>query len=703
MKFNKREVKARIFAALIFEQKLTRDHYHWLLVNFALLFLPLVGNVPTPFLIAGFAALGYKTAEVYGRVRSIPAWALALFSLASAGATYASYGTLLGYEAGTAFLLLLAGLKVLEVKSYRDLMITLLLCYFLLTGSLLFNQGIGITIFLFTSVLAVTVTMIRMHVTDLETLKIGDLLKRSLQLVVYATPVFVGLFIVFPRFSSPITFQTQSTKNTTGFDDELNPGQVSQLAQSDELAFRALVGNNQLPDMQTRYWRGTVLAKSQGMKWSKRSSSRAADSEPLANSEDAIQMDVIIEPRFGRFLFALDQAQQVQMLQDGKNALRRLDGAFEFYRDLNVRTRYRTVSLLRPGLADGSLEKFPQETLTPEERTLLLKVDAPKSKRIEELLARINSKANKPEAKVQLLLEQFRNFSYNLEPQMLSGDQLDIFVFETKQGFCEHFAASFATMARWLKIPSRVIVGFHGGTMNDLAGEASRYVTVRSFDAHAWAEVYMDERGWVRVDPTAYVMPMRLLAGAEKFLKYGAEGLEANSSGQLSIRNDWLPAPLRQIFDKTSMMWDLSQARWDMFLLNYDLTAQRELLESLGISFSPKLFLTFGSVLILIFGLSGYWFYQRKRRENLNPSQRLFHQFSEKLRKLGIERDSSEGPAHFRDRIFGRLESKDLPQKTKLTPELTKAFFELYFATRFGDQPLTPQDFKLWRQKLGQL
>src|SRR5690606_25782031 len=107
-----------------------------------------------------------------------------------------------------------------------------------------------------------------------------------------------------------------------------------------------------------------------------------------------------------------------------------------------------------------------------------------------------------------------QEFYYTLQPPLAVDDAIDQFLFETRQGFCEHYAAAFTVLMRAAGIPARVVTGYQGGTLNPVGG----YVIVRQRDAHAWAEVWLGEKGWVRVDPTAAVAPNRILGGIETAL-----------------------------------------------------------------------------------------------------------------------------------------------------------------------------------------
>src|ERR1039457_5975328 len=108
-------------------------------------------------------------------------------------------------------------------------------------------------------------------------------------------------------------------------------------------------------------------------------------------------------------------------------------------------------------------------------------------------------------------LSYFREqgFVYTLEPPLLGRDSVDEFLFGSKSGFCEHYASSFVFLMRAAGVPARVVTGYQGGDINPVDG----YMIVRQSDAHAWAEVWLKGRGWVRFDPTAAASPVRVESG----------------------------------------------------------------------------------------------------------------------------------------------------------------------------------------------
>ena len=100
-----------------------------------------------------------------------------------------------------------------------------------------------------------------------------------------------------------------------------------------------------------------------------------------------------------------------------------------------------------------------------------------------------------------------RDFKYTISAPPVGFNATDDFLFETRLGFCQHFSSAYAVFMRAAGVPTRVVTGYVGGHCNKI-GE---YWLLKGKDAHAWTEIWLDGRGWVRVDPTAAIAPENIL------------------------------------------------------------------------------------------------------------------------------------------------------------------------------------------------
>ena len=103
---------------------------------------------------------------------------------------------------------------------------------------------------------------------------------------------------------------------------------------------------------------------------------------------------------------------------------------------------------------------------------------------------------------VQKVLNLFGKYTYNLEYDQTLDKQEDVvvsFLYEYKQGICQHFASAGVVMFRSLGIPARYVGGLYAGNV-----EGGEWTVVVANAAHAWVEIYQDGVGWIRLDPTSY-------------------------------------------------------------------------------------------------------------------------------------------------------------------------------------------------------
>jgi transglutaminase-like putative cysteine protease len=189
------------------------------------------------------------------------------------------------------------------------------------------------------------------------------------------------------------------------------------------------------------------------------------------------------------------------------------------------------------------------------------------------LALQLRRRAGSDIAFVQAALAFLRTggFTYSLTPPPLGPDPVDDFLFDTRTGFCGHYASAFVDMMRAGGVPARVVTGYLGGEWNPY----DDMLTVRQSDAHAWAEVWLADRGWTRVDPTAVVAPERLYRGILDLLPSGISAPE-----RLLHTWPWLNTALQR--------WDALNGWWNERVVGFNYRSQLNLLSALGFH-SPEL------------------------------------------------------------------------------------------------------------------
>ena len=584
--------------------------------------------------------------------RPHPAQRLVVTGLAIAlgAGVWARYGTLSGRDAGVALLVGLLALKLLESFRARDAMLVVLLGYFVLCTQFFFNQGIPAAIYACAALVVLIAVHGLLHEGD-RPLPWRFRLRAAAGLLLPAIPIALVLFLLFPRISGPLwSLGTDPAAGVTGLSEEMAPGTISALVRSDEVAFRVSF-EGPAPQPRLRYWRGPVLSRFDGRVW------RAAAPPPqpprLVARGPVLDYQVSLEPHHRRWLFALEMPVR---LPSGAG----LDGAYRLLRAAPVRSllSYRVGSALDYTLG---------AVLTRREREQALQLPPDLSPRVR-VLAR-SWRADRPGGGVvvdrALAFFHREPFFYTLTPPRLGADPVEGFLFDTRQGFCEHYAGSFVVLMRAAGIPARVVTGYQGGEWNPLGG----YLLVRQSDAHAWAEVWLLGRGWVRVDPTAAVSPERIRRGIAHTpgIREALPALGTTGYG-------------RDLLRRVSLFWDSVNYQWDRWVVAFGPQRQRALLRTLGFH-QPDwtlMSLIMAAALVAIGLLYGVVILWRDRSRPVDLLERTYARFSHKMAVAGLARRPHEGPRDYARRIGARRPELQGP---------AQAITQLYAQLRYGRTP----------------
>jgi len=634
---------------------------------------PHVQLVPVWVTVMAVICIGWKILYLTRGFQLPKRWIVQTASVLAAGGVFGTYSTILGQEAAGALLVAMSSLKLLETNRYRDAMLVVFTSYFLLMVYLLDTQSLLATAMMIVDVALITSLMSQIHRRERRAPTAFGPALRTLALTV---PLWAFLFVFFPRFSTGL-WSSQSSQTNTGFSDELDPGSVGKLVDSDEVAFRVnFIGPAGLSP-ESMYWRGAVLASGQGLKWTRGTWAPASAYRPQAGDR-SIRQTVWLEQGFNRWLFALDTPVAVASSDPGVLHLaRRLPGfTYEFSQPVIARTSY-TVRSTVPA---------PLQKMGPKERAVFLQLPEDLDPRIKEVAARLRAEVKADmkspgdfaERLAKRTLEWFnkQGFHYSKSPGLAQGQsgvaQLADFLLNRKVGFCEHYAAAFATLMRAAETPARVVVGFQGATFNTI-GE---YWVVRRMDAHAWTEIWSEHAGeegrWIRVDPTEAVAPLRIQLGGDFNRLDGGSFAGLSTEEARRLLNGQLAVSLRQI----QLAIDSLQMKWNAFLLAYDFNYQLQVLANLGINQAGVFFLS-AVVGACILALAGFiiWLNSRRSRKT-DPTVREWRRFCAMLEKAGINREFNEGPLHFAERA-----SRALPAKAGEIRTIARRFAELRYGT----------------------
>ncbi len=576
----------------------------------------------------------WQRRQRHGRV---PGWIklplLALLTLA----VIVHYGNLFGRAPGTALAIGLLVLKLLETETRRDVRVGVSFACFTLMTALLFNQGLISTVVIALGLLPALATLRALQPAQAQVSMPRSLLS-PLALLAAALPLALLAFVLVPRLSSPLWGAPARDQARTGLSDSMSPGGFTELLTDDRPALRVTFDDAPPPPGQ-RYFRAFVMARYDGVSWTYRD---VVNQSPAAlDVVHSVNYQIRLLPTHGRVLPTLDvpiaTPAGAAMRQDRVvMAAKPVNAALTY--SLSSATRYR----LEPQLGE------------PHHRWLQLPAGFnPRTRALAQSWRQ--RYGNDDAAIVRAALNLFHDggFRYTLAPAPLGRNAMDDFLFDTKEGFCEHYSSAFTVLMRAAGIPARVVTGYQGGYWNEMG----HYLLVRNSDAHAWSEVWLAGRGWVRADPTGAVRPERVSLGAA-----------AAAGDQLDwYRRDWLQGLANR--------WDVVNRWWDQAVTGLDALRQRSLLTPFGIRDADTatlgVLLAIGAALFIAIGLA----WALLRRQKRDPLREALRQLERKLARQRITRRVGEGPQHYLSRA-----ARALPSQREELMELTKRYLDLRYA-----------------------
>ena len=593
----------------------------WVLGALIAAIAPHVPHLPAWISLLIAAALAWRWAADRRAWPLPPRWLRVLVAIAATLAVLGTYRTLNGIEAGTAFLVLLAGVKLLETRGGRDLTVIVFIAYFLLYSALLRDQRLPQLPYLLAGGVFLTAALMRVHAGSAGDSG-RDVLTRAGALLLQALPLAILLFVLFPRLPGPFWGIGTGESARTGLGDEMTPGDISDLSASGEVAFRVRFAGEMPPPAQ-RYWRGPVLHEFDGRSW-RRPRAQAFPSQEVTYLGDPVEYQITLEPTDRPWILALD----IPAEWPEREAFRTYDFQLVAPRRLSEVSSFRLRSY--PRFVAGV--ELPQSL-----RRKGLQLPEEGNPRSRALARDLVARHGDPQAIAQAMLTMFREqpFVYTLDPPKLAENAMDEFLFETRRGFCEHYASAFTLVMRAAGVPARVVTGYQGGEFNPLGG----YLIVRQSDAHAWSEIWIEGRGWLRVDPTAAVAPERIERGL-----IGAMGELEPVPGRLRDASKlWLQA---------SLGWDTLNDFWNERVVRYNAARQLDLLERLGVDDPDWRTLGLGmaaSLAAFFVALSAYlaWRFRPPARD---WPARLHDVVRRRLVRRGLRPQPSEGPVAFLER-----------------------------------------------------
>ena len=583
------------------------------------------------------------------RWRLPPAWLRIVLALLCFIGVLASYESVSGVGPGSSLLAVMAALKLLETRKRRDQFVLLFISVFLIMSSLLREQYLWSLPYLVAGVLFTMTAWLRM--SDIRRVPIWHSVQTGGRLIACSLPLMIAMWIFFPRIATPFwAVPIDTSSATSGLSDRMSPGDISSLSLSNAVAFRVNF-DGEIPPPHNRYWRGLVLHRFNGRTWTGNEPSidrRARDEIEIEG--DAVNYEVRLEPTRQHWLFALDVPYEWER---GKRIDMTSYHLLARRQPVDQRMSYRVASYPNYRLAN-QMSSFRRKFYTR----------IPENSNMESIaLARqMREDAGSAEEFINRVLRKFNteDFYYTLDPPLLGSNPVDRFLFDTRRGFCEHYASAFAVMIRAANIPSRIVLGYQGGEINTMGN----YLTVRQADAHAWTEVWLPRRGWYRVDPTAAVAPERIEMG-----RYGAMMDGIGASWGLNAPSEWL--------NRITMAWDALNAKWNEWILAYGPDNQGRFMEWLGMEEPDwrKMMLTLVTILIILVAIISTLIMMRYRPPPRDEAARLYRKFT---KAAGVTPEKGETPLKLMARIAAERDDSSLAE------EITT----IYLDTRYGPPEL---------------
>ena len=552
--------------------------------------------------------------------RPIPSRLLMLPLLVAASvAVYFQYRTVLGQQAGVTFLLLLMALKLLEMRARRDIFVVIFLSFFILLTQFLNGQEVHVAVMALLAVAALFFVLISVNLDETD-LPAGRKFKLVGVTLLKAVPLTVVLFFLFPRVSGPLWGTPGDTSaGNTGLSNMMSPGSISRLFESTQIAFRVKF-DAAPPTNDKLYWRGPVFGTFTGRTWVPLPQ-RLVEATPASIQGDArstFSYTVTLEPHNRDWLFALDAPATLPATSEFRT---RLTSEMRLVTNELVRQR------LRYDMRSFTSYRFNADASEVERRNWL-SLPANYNPRTLQLAEEIRSRSGGDSDRVRATLEHLQRggYEYTLSPPRLGRNSIDEFLFDTRQGYCEHYAAAFVFLMRALDVPARVVTGYQGGERNPVDG----FLTIRQSDAHAWSEVWLQGRGWVRVDPTAIVAPLRIDQGASEIARRAGISLPGGAGGYSWLRS-------------IRFNWEAVQNSWNQWVLSYSQERQRDLIGLLGLTpnwESLALLLAVAVVFVLILMA----LFSLRTRTKRDPLGDAFRQLRDRLDRAGVRTAEHLGP-----------------------------------------------------------
>lgn len=579
-----------------------------------------------------------------------------------------NYGFIFSQKASLSLLSIMICLKLLEIQNEldrRNIFLIIFLSYFILVTYFLHSQSLFITLFVLTNIIILTLMLSAFNRKPQASLSLLDHFHLISRLFIKALPIAIILFLFFPRIPGPLwSLPEDGQSKKTGLSDKMFPGSVTNLTNSNEIAFRVHF-NGPPPSANELYWRGPVLNKTDGFLWSQKPQiplKKRLD-EVLTKTSGEISYTVTLEPHQQKWLFTLEMPYQVT--GDTING-HYFSTDLQLLNQSNIHqlTQYKVLSTTQFQLNQATKNELKESLVFPKQSN-------PKTYQLGESW---KSTYNSTQQIVTVGLNYFRNkpFYYTRQPSGMIDNPSDQFLFDEQRGFCEHYASSFVLLMRAANIPARVVTGYQGIEKNNVGN----YYVVRQSNAHAWAEVWIENQGWIRIDPTSMIPPSRIEAD-----------IFQTNLDRLSFSSLNLPDLSQLLVEQKTALYNLSQQlkqsidnlknTWNNWVLGYDQSKQNLFIKLMGFTegWQTLMYLLIGSLttLIILFQISHLY----RLHQQTDKVYQSYSKFINKLNSAGMTARLSDGPEAIKQKAIHHY-----PEQETLIISIINNYIQIRYADK---------------------